>query len=114
MAWLGEVVIYFFSLAALGETVDLHLIMVALAVFPLASLGGSLSFLPAGVGVTEGSLAGLGILIGGLASETALMAALLSRVAILGFVVVAGLGAVALLHHGAVHMVASGPSDGAS
>ncbi|MBI2855959.1 MAG: flippase-like domain-containing protein [Chloroflexi bacterium] len=114
MAWSVEVLIYFVGLAALGEPVDSYLFLVALAVFPLASLAGSLSFLPGGVGATEGSLAGLGILIGGLASETALVAALLSRTAILGFVVVAGLGAAALLHLGAVPTAASGQTGSAS
>ena len=97
-AWMTEVVIYFLSLAAIGVAIDSNLFIVALAIFPLASLGGSLSFLPGGLGVTEGGLAALGILIGDLSEETAILAALLSRAAILGVVVLAGIVALPLLH----------------
>ena len=97
-AWMTEVLIYFFVLSAIGVTVDIHLFLVALAVFPLASIGGSLSFLPGGLGATEGGLVALGILLGGLSAETAVLAALLSRAAILGMVVVAGIVSLLFLH----------------
>lgn len=96
-AWTLEVSIYFLSLAAVGAAVDPQLFALALAVFPLASIGGSISFLPGGLGVTEGGLAALGILLGDLPGEVAVLAALLSRAAILGVVVVAGLVSLALL-----------------
>ena len=64
-AWMVEVTIYFVSLYAVGVTVDFPLFFLALAVFPLASLGGSLSFLPGGLGITEGGIVALGILLGG-------------------------------------------------
>ncbi len=98
ISWLIEVLIYFLSLWAIGISTDWHLFVIALAVFPLASLGGSLSFLPGGLGATEGGLVALGILLGGLAEETALMASLISRTAILGVVVLAGFASVFLLN----------------
>ena len=97
-AWMTEVVIYFFVLSAIGATADLNLFLVALAVFPLASIGGSLSFLPGGLGATEGGLVVLGVLLGGLSAETAVLAALLSRAAILGMVVIAGIVSLLFLH----------------
>ncbi|MCP4613255.1 MAG: flippase-like domain-containing protein [Planctomycetes bacterium] len=98
ISWLTEVLIYFLSLWAIGISPDLHLFVIALAVFPLASLGGSLSFLPGGLGATEGGLVALGILLGGLAEETALVASLISRIAILGIVVLAGFASIFLLN----------------
>ena len=97
-AWMVEVLIYFLSLSAVGVTVDSHLFILALAVFPLASLGGSISFLPGGLGATEGGLVALGMLLGGLSAEAAILAALLSRVAILSVVVAAGLLSLMVLH----------------
>lgn len=102
-AWLIETAIYFLSLSALGISMDSNMFILALAVFPLASLGGSLSFLPGGLGATEGGLVALGILLGGLAEETALLASLISRASILGVVVLVGFACVPLLN-----MVASG------
>jgi len=49
-AWVAEVLIYFLCLSAIGASMDSHLFVLALAVFPLASLGGSLSFLLEGLG----------------------------------------------------------------
>jgi len=70
---------------------------VALAVFPLASLGGSMSFLPGGLGVTEGGITALSILLGGLPQVAVVLSALLSRLAILGVVVLAGVASVLFL-----------------
>jgi len=92
-AWTLEVTIYYLALAALGLAPGMALYIFALAVFPLASLGGSLSFLPAGLGVTEGGLAALAVFLGGVSPETAVFAALLARAAILGVVLLAGMPA---------------------
>jgi uncharacterized membrane protein YbhN (UPF0104 family) len=97
-AWMVEVLIYFLSLSAVGVPMESHLFVLALAVFPLASLGGSLSFLPGGLGATEGGLMAFGILLGGLSVETVVLAALLSRIAILGVVVFAGIVSLLFLH----------------
>jgi len=71
--------------------------VVALAVFPLASLGGSISLLPGGLGVTEGGIIALGILLGGLPQETVVLSALLSRLTIIGIIVLTGVVSVLLL-----------------
>jgi len=99
-AWSVESAIFFFSLAAAGATIEPRLLWVALAVFPLASVLGSISFLPGGVGVTEGALAALAVLIGDIPGEVAVLAALLSRAAILGVVVLAGLVSSSVLARG--------------
>jgi uncharacterized membrane protein YbhN (UPF0104 family) len=97
IAWMVEVSIYFGGLTAVGATAEPSLFLVALAVFPLASLGGSLSLMPGGLGMTEVGLVGLGVLLGGLPAEVAVLAALLTRATILGVVVVAGLISMGLL-----------------
>ena len=97
-AWMIEVLIYSFSLLAVGVPPGFHLLALALAVFPLASLGGSISFLPGGLGVTEGGITALGMLLGGLPQETVVLSALLSRAAILGVVVLAGVVSLLWLH----------------
>jgi len=66
LAWSVQVSLYFFSVAALGMPLHPQLFVVALAVYPLASLAGALSLLPAGLLATEGGLVALGILLGGL------------------------------------------------
>ena len=96
-AWLVEVLVYFLSLSAVGVSLYPDLFMVALVVFPLASLGGSLSFLPGGLGVTEGGLVALGMLLAGLSPEEAILAAVISRTAILGGMTLAGLFSFAIL-----------------
>lgn len=96
-AWVTEVTIFFFSLFAVGIPLSLHLFTVALTVFPLASLGGSLSFLPGGLGVTEGGIVALGILLGDLPQEAVVLSALLTRLVILGIVVIAGVVSVLIL-----------------
>jgi len=97
-AWLVEVAIYAVSLSAVGLSIDTQLLIRALAVFPLASLGGSISLLPGGLGVTEGGLVALSILLGSISQETAVIAALLARTAILGIIVLGGLISLPLLH----------------
>lgn len=89
-AWILEVFIFFLSLYAVGIDTDSNLFVLALAVFPLASLAGSLSFLPGGIGATEGGLVAFGIILGGVSEESVLLASLLARAAILGIVVLAG------------------------
>ena len=96
-AWLVEVLVYFLSLSAVGISLYPDLFVIALVVFPLASLGGSLSFLPGGLGVTEGGLVGLGVLLAGLSPEEAILAALISRAAILGVMTLAGMFSFAIL-----------------
>lgn len=89
-AWLIEVTIFFLALSAFGTGTSYSLFLLALAAFPLASLAGSLSFLPGGLGVTEGGLVALGVLVGGLSKETVILAALFTRLAISGVIILAG------------------------
>jgi uncharacterized membrane protein YbhN (UPF0104 family) len=87
--WLLEVVVFWLCLAAIGSGG----LALALAVFPLASLGGALSMLPAGMGVTEGGIAGLSASVSGVTFDQGLAAALLTRAVISGTVAIPGLGA---------------------
>jgi uncharacterized protein (TIRG00374 family) len=96
-AWMVEVTIFFYTLNAVGMPDSLQLFSIALAVFPLASLGGSLSFLPGGLGVTEGGIVALGILLGDLPKEGVVLSALLSRLIIMGVVILVGIISVFLL-----------------
>lgn len=97
LAWAIQVSIYSLSIAASGTPLHPQLLMGALAVYPLASLAGSLSLLPAGLLATEVGLVGLGVLLGGLPTEVAVLAALLTRAMTLGIVVAAGLISIGLL-----------------
>ncbi len=101
-AWMVEVTIFFISLSAFGNGPDFGLFSLALASFPLASLAGSLSFLPGGLGVTEGGLVTMGVFLGGLPKETTVLAALSARLAISGVIILAGLVSLVFLrrmHH---------------
>lgn len=98
-AWIAEVLIYFLALLMVGQPTEPGTLAMAMAVYPLASLAGALSMLPAGLGATEGGLVGLGVALGGLQVEEAAAAALLARVAVLGSVVVIGAIATAYAAH---------------
>jgi len=97
-AWMVEVTIFFLSLCATGIDVDSQLFVLALAIFPLASLGGSLSFLPGGLGITEGLIVALSVPLSDISEGTVLLAAILTRIAIMGTVIVIGLVSLPLLH----------------
>lgn len=97
-AWVTESVIFFLSLSLSGARPGYHLFVLSLAFFPLASLAGSLSFLPGGLGVTEGGLVALGVLMGGLASETAILGALFARAAISGMYFLSGVMSLPLMY----------------
>lgn len=97
-AWMVEVTIFFLSLCATGIDVDSQLFVLALAIFPLASLGGSLSFLPGGLGITEGLIVALSVPLSDISEGTVLLAAILTRVAIMGTVIVIGLVSLPFLH----------------
>lgn len=60
-------------------------------IYPFATMLGTLSFLPGGLGVAEGSIAGLTATLAGADGSTAVAAALLIRAAIVGFGVLGGL-----------------------
>ena len=85
--WLLEVAVFWLSLLAVGSGG----LALALAAFPLASLGGALSLLPAGLGVTEAGIAGLSAGLANVTFDQGLAAALVTRAVISGTVVVLGL-----------------------
>lgn len=97
VAWLIEVAIYALVIRSIGEAVEPPLFVVALAVFPLASLIGALSLVPGGLGATEGSLAALGAGLAGMAIEASLAIGLIARAAILLVVIVTGLLALVIV-----------------
>ena len=91
IAWSLEVAVFYLAMVAVGEPWGVEIFLIALAIYPLASLAGALSMLPAGIGVTEGGLAGLAVALGGLDGDVALAATVLARASILGTVVIIGL-----------------------
>jgi uncharacterized membrane protein YbhN (UPF0104 family) len=60
-------------------------------IYPLGNLLASLSLVPGGLGVAEGSIAGLTSSLTGASASTALAAAVLIRAAIVGLGVLSGL-----------------------
>jgi uncharacterized protein (TIRG00374 family) len=91
IAWSLEVAVFYLAMVAVEEPWRGETFLIALAIYPLASLAGALSMLPAGIGVTEGGLAGLAVAVGGMDGDVALAATVLARAAILGGVAVIGL-----------------------
>ncbi len=88
ISWAGEGVALFFIFRALG--VDLpELLGVAIFSHAVSSVLGALSFLPGGLGVTEGTLGGLFLYVG-IAREQAVSATLLIRAVTLWFAVALG------------------------
>jgi uncharacterized membrane protein YbhN (UPF0104 family) len=96
-AWIAEVVVYFLALGAVGVHLDAHMFVIAIGIYPLASLGGALSLLPAGLGATEGGLTGLAVVVGGLDGDIAVAATLVARTAVLGSVILIGILAIPML-----------------
>ncbi len=97
LAWGIECVTYFLVLISVGATPTPLLLLQATTIFPLGTLVGTFSFLPAGLGAAEASIAGLTILVVGLSVGSALAAALVIRVTILGFGLIAGLIAASII-----------------
>jgi glycosyltransferase 2 family protein len=98
LAWFCECVAFFLVIAGLaGASVPSGpaLLLQATFIYAFASLVGAVSFLPGGLGATEGSMALLLTRLGGLGADPAIAATLLVRFATLWFAVV--LGVVALL-----------------
>ncbi len=91
MAWLLECAAFFVVLWGLGVEPSFTLVGQSAFIYPVANLAGSLSLLPGGLGVAEGSVARLTQSLVGVDASTALAAALLIRGAIVGFGVISGL-----------------------
>ena len=97
VAWSLECLTFFLVLAGLGRPMTWELLIQAGFIFPVASLAGSLSLLPGGLGVTEGSITGMTQAIVGAPRSLAAASALLVRAVILGFGFLLGLAALAAL-----------------
>jgi len=97
VAWSLECLTFFLVLGGLGRPMTWELAIQAAFIFPMATLAGSLSLLPGGVGVTEGSITGLTQAIIGAPRSLAAASALLARAVILGFGLTLGLAALAVL-----------------
>ena len=97
MAWSLECLTFFLVLVGLGRPVTWELGVQAAFIFPIATLAGSLSLMPGGMGVTEGGITGMTQAIVGASRSVAVASALLVRAMILGFAFVLGLVALAAL-----------------
>jgi uncharacterized membrane protein YbhN (UPF0104 family) len=91
-AWFPECLALWVVLRGLG--IDLSLLPTTF-IYATATLAGAVSFLPGGLGATEGSLAGL-LMLRHVPGDAALAATLLVRAATLWFAVALGLAALAL------------------
>jgi uncharacterized protein (TIRG00374 family) len=97
VSWFGECVAFFLVLGGLGAPVSPMLLLQATFILALATLVGSASMLPGGLGAAEGSIALLLVSTVGLTSDLAVAATLLIRLCTLWFGVSIGLAALALL-----------------
>lgn len=97
VAWSLECLTFFLVLGGLGWPMTGELVVQAAFIFPMATLAGSLSLLPAGLGVTEGGITGLTQGIIGAPRSLAAASALMTRALILGFGLALGLAALAAL-----------------
>jgi uncharacterized protein (TIRG00374 family) len=97
LAWSLECLTFFLVLVGLGRPMTWELVIQAGFIFPVASLAGSLSLLPGGLGVTEGSITGMTQAILNAPRSLAVASALLVRAVILGFGFTLGLAALAIL-----------------
>jgi len=97
VAWSLECLTFFLVLVGLGRPMTWELLIQASFIFPVASLAGSLSLLPGGLGVTEGSITGMTQAILDAPRSLAVASALLVRAVILGFGFTLGLAALATL-----------------
>ncbi len=97
VSWFGECLAFFLVLWGLGVQPSILLLLQATFILALATLVGSVSMLPGGVGAAEGSITVLLVSTVGLASDLAVAATLLIRLCTLWFGVSVGLIAMGLL-----------------
>ena len=97
VAWSLECLTFFLVLVGLGRATTWELLVQAAFIFPIATLAGTLSLLPGGIGVTEGGITGMTQAVVGAPRNVAAASALLVRAVILGFGFALGLVALAVL-----------------
>jgi uncharacterized protein (TIRG00374 family) len=90
VAWFGECVALFFILRGFGQPNTLALLLAATFIYAGASLFGAVTFMPGGLGATEGSMTSLLQLLVGASAPIAAAATLLVRVCTLWFAIVLG------------------------
>jgi uncharacterized protein (TIRG00374 family) len=95
IAWFGECVALFLILRGFGLPETLDVLLAATFIYASASLFGAATFMPGGLGTTEGSMTSLLQLLVSASAPIAAAATLLVRVCTLWFAV--GLGVIALL-----------------
>jgi uncharacterized protein (TIRG00374 family) len=99
VSWSGECLAFFLILIGLGVDASLHMLVVATFILASATILGSLSMLPGGLGAAEASVAGLLLLLtrrDTLSSDGAAAATLMIRFATLWFGVLLGVLALPL------------------
>ncbi len=115
VAWALECLTFLVVLVGFGKPLAWSLVAQAAFIFPIATLAGSLSLLPAGIGVTEGSIAGMTQAILAVPRSLGVASALLVRAVILGFGFALGLVAFAVLGRSTARRaggVKAGPAAG--
>jgi uncharacterized membrane protein YbhN (UPF0104 family) len=95
VSWSGECVAFYYVLLGLGYAASWTLLIKAAFILGISTLAGSISLLPGGLGVAEGSVYGLLLLLLATTSQQAGAATLLIRFCTLWFGV--SIGAIALL-----------------
>jgi glycosyltransferase 2 family protein len=90
LAWFAECLAFYVVILGLGIPASAPLLLQATFIYAIASLLGAISFLPGGLGATEGSMAILLSQLSGLEKDPAIAATLLVRFATLWFAVLLG------------------------
>jgi uncharacterized membrane protein YbhN (UPF0104 family) len=96
-AWAIECVAFYVVLTGFGVEGGVGLLGQAAFIYPLATLLGTFSFLPGGIGIAEGGIAGMLRATAGTTAAVATASALIIRFAIVGLGVLAGLPSFLLL-----------------
>jgi uncharacterized protein (TIRG00374 family) len=97
LAWFAECLAFFIVILGLDIPASGPLLLQATFIYAIASLLGAISFLPGGLGATEGSMAILLTQLSGLEKDPAIAATLLVRFATLWFAVLLGIAALLLV-----------------
>ena len=96
-SWSLECVAFGLVLTGAGAEANVALFAKAAFIYPLATLAGTVSFLPGGLGITEGGIAGMTQATLSLGAGPAAVASLVIRGAIVGLPVVLGVPSFVLL-----------------
>lgn len=97
LAWALECLAFGLVLIGVGADAGASVFAKAAFIYPLATLAGTVSFLPGGLGITEGGIAGLTQATMSLGAGPAAVASLVIRGAIVGLPVLLGLPSFILL-----------------